>query len=200
MSEIYGYKLASFENCKNKRAVYKCLSKACCIHDESYYVCNQLEGDLDVLLRGLSRITSPKVGLTFSAKMCLSGQYEGRTIVYELDQYPFNCIGPVRFLWKYDADSTSLETKIIWIWSHPSVAKQIENQLIKSFDFQPKPTSDCNYFQSVENVKLKSLKEKLVRFKLLGPLATAVLDHVLKPIESEDKFYLNQADIWTRLN
>ena len=33
MSEpMYGYRLALFDNCKNKRAVYKCLNTSCCIH------------------------------------------------------------------------------------------------------------------------------------------------------------------------
>ena len=176
---LYGYKLPLFENCKNKRAIYKCLNKSCCIHDESYYVCNELEGEQEILIKSLSRICSQKIGLTFASKMFLNGQYEGRAILYEKDQYPFGCIGPVRFLWEFNDVSNNLDVKKqrrLWIWSHPSVTKQIEAQLKDIFNLKQKSneseyTSENSEFVSSNNdLKLKSLKDKLIRFKLLGPL------------------------------
>ena len=195
---LYGYKLPLFENCKNKRAVYKCLTRSSCIHDESYYSCYELEGAQETLLKGLSRICSTKCGLTFAAKMCLNGQYEGKTILYEKDKYPFDCIGPVRFLWKL-CDATESEQRNLWIWSHPSVISQVESQLIDIFDLE---TKSHDLFESKNSeIKLKSLKDKLVRFKIIGPLATTLLGHVLQTIdiETEDNYYNNQAEIWNRL-
>jgi len=207
---LYGYKLPLFENCKNKRAIYKCLNKSCCIHDESYFVCNELEGEEDVLINGLNRMCSSKVGLTFGAKMFLNGQYEGRTVLYEKDKYPFGCIGPVRFLWKFYENPNDPEAKKqrrIWIWSHPSTTKQIRAQLIEIFDLKLQSaddnTSDNGEFESTTGgsvVKLKSLKDKIVRFKLLGPLSTTLLAHVLKTFDDNqsDIYYQHHADIWNK--
>jgi ribonuclease P/MRP protein subunit POP1 len=137
MSEsTYGYRLPLFDNVKCKRAVYKCLNKYACVHDESYHVCHELSGRFEDLLEGLSKLCSPQTGLTFAAKICLNGQYEGRTVLYESNKYPYNCIGPVRFLWKTEIEQSS--SKTIWIWSHPSIHKQVESELINVFNMSLK--------------------------------------------------------------
>jgi hypothetical protein len=95
----------------------------------------------------------------------------------------------------------------IWIWSHPSTKKQIRAQLIEIFDLKLQSaddnTSDNGEFESTTGgsvVKLKSLKDKIVRFKLLGPLSTTLLAHVLKTFDDNqsDIYYQHHADIWNK--
>ena len=156
--------------------------------------------------------------------MCLSGKYEGKVVLYEKDNYPFNCIGPIRFLWKFNEPKSHEENKInsnpcvLWIWSHPSIYKQVESQLVQVFDLQVnniepnqikidqnETVSESGIFKSLKgNIILKSLKDKLVRFKLLGPLSTTLLAHVLKTIEAkndklDENHYENQAETWNKI-
>ena len=158
-----------------------------------------MTGKEDELIKGLSKLCSQQTGLTFAAKMYLNGQYEGNTILYEENKYPFNCIGPVRFLWKYKSnDCDKNELRNLWIWSHPSIYQQVENQLKNVFDLNDeKDVDDENTAPAVKKRKLqndknkiclKSLKDKLVRFKLLGPLSTTILGNVLKTVDLMDEY------------
>ena len=206
MSEsLYGYKLAMNFNCKCKRAVLKCLKEHCCIHDESYYVCMQLDACSEQdLINGLNKLCSPEFGLTFAAKIYLNGQCEGNTILYEENKYPFNCIGPVRFNWHPSQNQDTIEKKrSIWIWSHPSIYSQIEAELVSVFKLSKQNESasdspqtkkiklnneDQNglYYESFDERKivLKPLKDKLNRFKLLGPMSTNILANLLQTADS----------------
>lgn len=150
--------------------------------------------------------------------MYLEGQFEGRLSFYEADEYPYGCIGPVRFMWK-PRDSADCQQRSLWIWSHPAIYRKIEEQLIQVFklekylpvtigaddnsplvkkmkmssntdaggveDVASEPTLS-EVFRS-DTVQLESLKDKLVRFKLLGPMSTAVLANVLKTVEDQTR-------------
>jgi hypothetical protein len=217
-------------------------------------------GEVD-LIRGLSRLCSPKIGQTFGAKMNLKGNYEGRTILYKSDSYPNNCIGPVRFIWKKQQCE---KERSLWIWSHPSIYKQIEQQLLAIFQFklnennqksslkldktdetietndqnddiinkkrrltssssistekklkqepQASEQTKQNYI-SLKNetqifempIEMKLMKDKLIRFKLIGPMSTTILGNVLQTVNistNEAKkydYYQKQADLWNSL-
>jgi hypothetical protein len=95
----------------------------------------------------------------------------------------------------------------IWIWSHPSTTKQIKAQLIDIFDLKLQiaddNTSENGEFESNTEgsiVKFKSLKDQIVRFKLLGPLSTTLLAHVLKTFDDNQSeiYYQHHADIWNK--
>ncbi len=157
-----------------------------------------MEGKEEDLIKGLSKLCSQQTGLTFGAKMFLNGQYEGNVILYEESKYPFNCIGPVRFLWKCKSDdSDQNEQRKLWIWSHPSIYQQVETQLKNVFDLNEKKENEDENSSPVfkkrklkNEIYLQSLKDKLVRFKLLGPLSTTILANVLKTVDlfdDEDK-------------
>ncbi len=47
--------------------------------------------------------------------------------------------------------------------------------------------SNVTYESSVNKIKLTSLKDKLIRFKLLGPLSTTILANVLQTIERSNE-------------
>ncbi|CAF0708528.1 unnamed protein product [Brachionus calyciflorus] len=205
MANLYGYRLALHDNVKGKRNVFKGLKNFCCLHDESYYVCHELIGEENQLVQGLNRLCSQETGLTFGAKITITGKCEGRTILYEIDQYPYNCIGPCRFIWKPGQN----ENRILWVWTHPSIFKKFENELIKLFglesDQEESPVAkkrklgsdhELNCWKS-NNIKLKCLKDELVRFKLLGPLSTPILGNVLRTIPSRN--FEKQTEIWNNI-
>lgn len=159
----------------------------------------ELKGEQEKLLKGLSRICSAQTGLTFAAKIYLSGQFEGRSVLYKADKYPFECIGPCRFMWNPMQDE---QLRTLWIWIHPSIYKQIQEELIHIFELnldsndsdspiakRRKLTEEKESFICEQNnskwsnenaIYLNSLKDKLNRFKLLGPLSTTILANVLK--------------------
>ncbi len=60
--------------------------------------------------------------------MYLSGQCEGKAVLYEENKYPYKCIGPVRFL------RHPLNVQSEQIWSHPSTFKQIGTQLVQDLE------------------------------------------------------------------
>jgi ribonuclease P/MRP protein subunit POP1 len=205
MARLYGYKLALHDNCKAMRPTLKALNKFCILHDESYHICWQLEADEKYLLENLSKICSSENGLTFSSIMYLNGQYEGSCVVYELNKYPMDAIGPVRFLWKPKIDENTTQ-RHLWIWIHPSIYDQIKTLFIKLFElkenandsateppqskkakidekfkkFLIEPPKDLELENSQINVKC--LKDRLIRFKLLGPYSTTILGNTLKPV------------------
>lgn len=204
MTKMYGYRLALHDNVKGKRNVFKSLSKFCCIHDESYFVCYELQGAEHDLTKALNRLCSTNTGLTFGAKICLSGKCEGRVMLFEADQYPYNCIGPCRFIWK----PCQAENKTLWIWLHPSIHKQVKEEFFKIFNLAPSqidsPLAKKRRFNSEkeavdehwksDKITMTCLKDKLVRFKLLGPTSSSVLGNVLRLVENED--FCNQSKIW----
>lgn len=191
------------------------------LQDESYYVCYELEGEEKSLIEGLNQFCSTELGLTFAARVSLSGQCEGRVILYEPDKYPFNCLGPCRFIWKPSSSST---TRTIWLWIHPVIDKKVEAELLRIFELNMKqddetvPTkrikldkstsidSDYIWTNQDKSIRMKSLKDKLVRFKLLGPMSTTLLANVLRPVtDFELEFdlkqeYRDQIEFWNQLS
>lgn len=175
---------------------------------------------------------SPETGLTFAAKISLEGKFEGRTMLYEPDRYPYHLIGPARFLWRPVESNNNNQTRTLWLWTHPAihqtvyeqikiifqlseqrkileVSNEMEVSVVNSQD-EDSPISKrrkmnesnekidnlnkektekrtdsvliCE-FNEETGIKLKSLKDQLVRFKLLGPLSTTILANVLQTIE-----------------
>ena len=203
------------------------------MQDESYYTCWQLEGLQDYLISCLNKLCSSDTGLTFASKMHLSGQYEGifryfflipirnllneltqgKVIIYEENKYPYNCMGPVRYLWK-PLDTTTNEKRFLWLWTHPSVFDQIKDQFVKIFNIRSnedslteppehkkaKMESDSIKVNDLiiknDSVKITCLKDKLIRLKLLGPLSTTILSYALK-IEDFSNFDQTSAAKWS---
>lgn len=180
-------------------------------------MCHEIKGRQDILLNGLKRLCSTETGLTFAAKMFINGQYEGKTIIYERDKYPYGCLGPCRFMWKPELDNlTEQSVRTLWLWSHPSFHKVLQEQLIQVFDLAEQVDEDFDKEQDEsspqakkrklaaekstaknsttiryvsingnECIELVSLKDKLVRFKLIGPLSTTILANALKTIDDD---------------
>ncbi len=188
------------------------------------------------ILSGLSQLCSQDIGLTFGAIIYLEGRLEGRLTLYETGQFPYGCIGPVRFLWKPRDTSNENEIRSLWIWSHPAINQKVEEQIVKVFkmknhvvsvdettneDKKSSPiakkmkmteeedrsekmeleTYSLDSFRS-DKVTLKSLKDQLVRFKLVGPMSTTVLASVLQAVKGTsglNEEYEIQASIWDKI-
>ncbi|KAF4528933.1 hypothetical protein B566_EDAN017450 [Ephemera danica] len=52
----------------------------------------ELSGPLTTLLAGLSRLCNPDCGLTFAAQSLLTGEREGRLMLYQDKMYPYGAI------------------------------------------------------------------------------------------------------------
>jgi hypothetical protein len=115
-------------------------------------------------------------------------------------------------LWKPSNESNS-ERRLLWIWTHPLIYNQIKLEFIKIFEIEnnkeensPEPPENKKAKIETEIINdlifkndfvtLKCLKDKLVRFKLLGPLATTILSFALK-IEDFSKLNLQTIQKWT---
>ncbi len=184
----------------------------------------------------MGQLCSQESGLTFGAVVYLEGRLEGRLTLYEAGRFPYGCIGPVRFLWKPRDPAAADETRSLWIWSHPAIYRQVEEQIVKVFHMKAalvaagettseekksSPTAkkmkmteevddseqmELETFSSVSfksgTVTLTSLKDKLVRFKLAGPMSTAVLAGVLQTVrdtKGSSGDYDFQASVWDRI-
>ena len=115
-------------------------------------------------------------------------------------------------MWKPSNESNS-ERRLLWIWTHPLIYNQIKLEFIKIFEIEnnkeeSSPEPPENKKAKIETeiiddlifkndfVTFKCLKDKLVRFKLLGPLATTILSFALK-IEDFSKLNLQTIQKWT---
>lgn len=179
-----------------------------------------MDGTEKDLISGLTKLCSQEAGLTFGAKMYTEGQFEGKLTLYEADKYPYSCIGPIRFLWK--PREPNQEIRSLWIWSHPAIYREVEKQLVnvfnltreisKSDDSSPDAkkrkllddSSDLNLNPLYKSnlVTLTSLKDKLIRFKLAGPMSTSILANVLQtvgPESSDTSYFTSQAKLWSSI-
>lgn len=75
--------------------------------------------------------------------MFLDGRYEGRLVLYEADKYPYECMGPCRFLWKpvTKGECDVKNERTLWIWTHPSIYMQLQNELVKIWDMKKSETN-----------------------------------------------------------
>lgn len=76
--------------------------------------------------------------------------------------YPYNCIGPVWILWQ----PVLLPVSKLWVWCHPSIHKAVLTILTSLVD-----GVGC----------ITDLKDKLLRFRLIGQQSLPVLMSILHP-------------------
>lgn len=128
------------------------------------------------------------LGKTFAAKACISGTREGQTVIYKYDQYPYNAISCVQFLWMPNDEGR----RQLWIWCHPSCYNELWEELKVSYDHKVMETkkseskdksenSDNQHTFTAGEITVTSLKDKLNRHRLTGPAANQILHQVLVP-------------------
>ena len=151
----------------------------------SYYHRIELEGDQEDILQGLNVLFPPSnPHLTPRAKMYLNGQFEGQCLVYKPKTN--ECLTPISFMWR---PTIADERRQLWLWCHPASFDALGEILLSLFE--PSASTDEPPMKRAKNgdgkspviVRLLRDQQPFARFRLIGPLAMAVLKHALHPSE-----------------
>lgn len=182
MINRWGYKLAKSSCDKTFRSSYRATIKHCLIQDISYLGCIEIQGPMDVLSNGFSRMYNKELGLSICAKAYTSGNREGSVELFSIDSYPYEALGRFQFIWKRPQENDSQHT--LWIFAHPSVYDQFVEELGALFELKPRDSdikANKKLFNPTTKVYLNELKHHFNRFRLTGPLSHAVLSSAFRP-------------------
>lgn len=158
MEEKFGYLLAIDACLKIYKTTYKFQRQHCTIYDSSYYNCLEFTSkEKKYIIETLKPLGPSKIDFY----QYINGSKEGEFIFYE--NFPFQCIGPVSFLWK---QANEKEISQLWLWVHPLMKEKV----LSLIDLK-------------NHVKLKQ-RDDLVRFELRGPQSFKDLFSVLDPNKS----------------
>lgn len=188
MISKWGYKLP-FASCdKTYRACYRASAKHCLLQDISFHNCIEIIGSLEVIKASFDKLTSSRCGLAITAKTFVSGRREGFVHLYRKDQYPYQCLGKVSFIWKPSDDSQ----RVLWVFIHPSFYRNVIKELLEVFQLKPSSNEDTgSRYNRVPEYKgngvlMRELKDTINRFRLTGPLSQAVLSKVMIPYKQTE--------------
>ncbi|XP_076462183.1 ribonucleases P/MRP protein subunit POP1-like [Babylonia areolata] len=145
MTTAWGYRLPVHPSDKSLRACYRATTYHCLLQDVSYECCIQVKGPEQVILDMLSHLTSKDTGLTFGARVTITGRRWGQVMMYTYDTYPRGAVAPITFLWQsggqqctavgrtHSADPCTGEenhqVRLLWMWCHPASYAQVWTQL-----------------------------------------------------------------------
>ncbi|KAI8978898.1 ribonucleases P/MRP protein subunit POP1-domain-containing protein [Pilobolus umbonatus] len=166
MADIWGYRIASRPNTKSVRVVYRSFTRLSIAHDASYMGCIEVKGSFNDIVSTFNPITDVALPSVGSARY-IKGNRTGTTHLYEYRGYPAKLICPFSFLWKPESQDT------LWLWIHPSAYNEALTHIKKSI------------LEQNVNVKIKDLRDEILRFDLTGPRSTALLQAILDPIEGD---------------
>ncbi|KAF5281644.1 hypothetical protein FQR65_LT14618 [Abscondita terminalis] len=191
MIEKWGFRIANRPCDKAFRACYRASAKHCLLQDISYIKCIQLKGNEAILIDTMRSICISNM-LSVGAKAYLKGNREGTTTMLHNNR----ALGSVNFHWKpvsgNDAD------RVLWIWVHAAYYSAILNLLKDSYKLKLLKGKERSFVNSTTEVVLTELKDSLNRFRLTGPLSSAVLYNTCKVVKTpKSKWfeeYLNNND------
>ena len=117
-------------------------------------------------------------------------------MVYRAGAYPFGAIGPVHFLWRanvLDCDQPPHKDGIekgspcpaqLWVFCHPAMFDELFGQVseLAAESTQQGDTPGLSERGGGRAITVRSLKDELIRFRLIGPRSHALLMETLKPI------------------
>lgn len=174
MTEKWGFKIAHFSNDKASRSSYRTVKGHCTIQDISYYNCLELKGPEDVLVTALK--VHCKYEKSFGANAYKKGDREGSLTFYRANGCP---VGVINFMWRPDC----LGDKTMWMWVHPSLIKDVLDELVSSFNLTEvsstaESTLSAKLFVNATGCSLEFLT--LNRFRLRGPMAPTVITDALR--------------------
>ncbi|KAG8036912.1 hypothetical protein G9C98_004234 [Cotesia typhae] len=174
MTEKWGFKIAHFSNDKASRSCYRTVKGHCTIQDISYYNCLELKGPVDVLVTALK--VHCKYEKSFGANAYKKGDREGSLTFYRANGCP---VGVINFMWRLDC----LGDKTMWMWVHPSLIKDVLDELVSSFNLTEvsstaESTLSAKLFVNATGCSLEFLT--LNRFRLRGPMAPTVITDALR--------------------
>ncbi|XP_071836368.1 ribonucleases P/MRP protein subunit POP1-like isoform X2 [Apostichopus japonicus] len=176
MAQQWGYKLPLHPCDKGVRAAYRSTVKHCTIQEISFYEVIEVKGRQENIIESLCQLTCPETGLTLGAEMYLSGQHHGETMLYHKGTFPYGAITKVQFLWQcltltdpIKDESTSAAPSAdrkLWMWVHPSAFSEVLDAI--------------KVIIESDSIKVNDLRGELLRFRLRGPQATAVVTDAFK--------------------
>jgi len=203
MSRKWGHAIPSTPTDKGWRACFRAASKSCLMWDQSYLHLVELVGEKEVMLDNLNKLTDNRTGKVFT--VC---QQERKALVYKQNTYPAGFVGEVSYLWRPGHDH-------LWIWVHPAFyaefiilmkdilglreeenlgepnlkkirldesSESVKKNVVQS-KLEPKLLPPPVLTSSVMQVTLSG--NTLNRFRIVGPLSSALLKHCLVPANLE---------------
>lgn len=180
MVHRWGYRLPETSTNKGFRANYRACRSHCLLIDMSYLACIDVTGPEIEILAGLQQCCSTACGLTFAARAYMDGLREGSVAMYHPNAYPYKTIGNVSFVWK---PRTSDSNRSLWLWLHPTFHEEVVECLKTVFNLRKNDETDQEAFSvpkwTNNSITMSVLKDKLNRFRLVGPLSSCVIADAL---------------------
>lgn len=192
MISRWGHKIA-FSPCdKAFRACYRASSAHCLMQDMSYYVPIEINGQLADIKNVFQNITNSVCHLGICSKAYTSGSREGFIHLYRPNQFPFDYIGKINYLWQPGEDL--LRTLCLFV--HPALIKEVKlilNELcLSNSDNDSIPEKRRKIANGIKsNIHIKYLDQFFNIFRLTGPNSQAVLTKSLKCIKNLDQIKTN---------
>ncbi|KAK6745093.1 hypothetical protein RB195_011664 [Necator americanus] len=211
----WGYRLPDRSFQRNFRPCYRDSIRHCTVRDKSYLSCILIShNNQEELISLLNPMCVNAVGPTFAFKSGLNGLYEIATHLYHPGQFPNGFIGPSRFQWSREGD-----TFYLTLWIHPSFRDEVLKVIMELLELVEEEQTDgemsSSFPKTVEEwrlskirihtdswvgksgVRVQNLCDQLVRFRLYGPLALAVVSDALKLVEDvEPPQFSENHDEW----
>uniref|UniRef100_T1J060 Uncharacterized protein n=1 Tax=Strigamia maritima TaxID=126957 RepID=T1J060_STRMM len=185
ISNLWGYRIPTECCCKMKRQIYRKVVKGALVEDISYYNCIELKGKQKFLIDQLSKLTCNECGETFKSQNAIAGEREGNTFLYGANRYPYDAIGPVKFLWKPMAENELNDDcqRVIWIWVHPATHNTIIEQFIDVFGLIKRELDRKR--KILDNEFVGNRKKKLKGEASIGVMdvSDTRVSHLMRPVE-----------------
>uniref|UniRef100_A0A0N5CEF9 Ribonucleases P/MRP protein subunit POP1 n=1 Tax=Strongyloides papillosus TaxID=174720 RepID=A0A0N5CEF9_STREA len=190
MKAIWGFKIPDKSFQKAHRPIYRSSKFHSTVIDISYLKCIQITGssqefviDKMNLCCGVGKLPS------FSFKPALNGLFEKTIMFYAKDKYPFEFIGPIKYLWTEDTS----QHKSLILWIHPSIFEKVMDNLKEIFSLssqsefcEDKKPITINDYKSLNNhgivekyyandIIINDISDEMNRFRLCGPKSLDIL-------------------------
>ncbi|EYC21885.1 hypothetical protein Y032_0018g3585 [Ancylostoma ceylanicum] len=199
----WGYRLPDRSFQRNFRPCYRDSVRHCTVRDKSYLSCILISHhSQEEVISLLNPMCVNTVSPTFAFKSGLNGLYEVATHLYHPGQYPNGLIGPARFQWSREG-----QTFYLALWIHPSCRDEVLNvikellELVEEAEMEeeepdsfPRTVEEwrlskmrvhTDAWVGKSGVRVQDLRDQLVRFRLYGPLALAIVSDALKLVDDE---------------
>ncbi|XP_071483327.1 ribonucleases P/MRP protein subunit POP1-like [Diadema antillarum] len=211
MVEKWGWKIPLHPSDKSARATYRATARHCVLMDISYNQVVELSGAEEKIIAAMKHLTSSDIGLTMASKAFISGRRHGEVLLYHRDCYPHRVMGPISYLWQAELPPCESDggggrggaggreeartvgdtggevmaaegrggSRRLWMWVHPSCLNEVLDEL----------RDVCGTYE----VRVESLGDELLRFRLQGPLAHPILLDALQLASVTKKLDRNDA-------
>ncbi|KAJ4482259.1 POP1-domain-containing protein [Lentinula aciculospora] len=207
MENMWGYRLAVTPTEKAFRPSHRASMRGSILHDASYLSLVEMKGP-QATLKAILEICCDAQDISPGAKRYTSGARVCKTHIYEPNCYPLGLICPITVMWKskpsfpsQPLDETSKSkkgkgkdkqpipspeasnnTRILWIYFHPSVFDVVFSILRTSTS---QILEAAGREGTIVDVELADIRGELGIFEIMGPKSNQVLRGALSPVMAE---------------